>query len=195
MARYTLMYSWLLIPYAFEGLRVLSSRWPSMESRKAFAGVLIFFLVWQTGIVVGADYGPPQIADKLSSISPTLPLAVELRDLVRWLDGHRSMEDAIIFDHFNYEEVDLVRYTHIPASQYFQVPEVMDRPVVQTELKDFLVMRHPDLVVYSPGGLLRDIWPIENPSRSFDPSNVVLSRQWQEGNWQVYRISYKNDPL
>ncbi len=194
MARYTLMYSWLLIPYAFEGLRVLSSRWPSMENRKAFAGVLIFFLVWQTGIVLGADYGPPQIADKLSSVSPTLPLAVELRDLVRWLDKHRAMGDAVIFDHFNYEEVDLIRYTRIPASQYFQVPEVMDRPVVETKLKDFLIMRHPGLVVYSPGGLLRDIWPIDNPSRSFDPSNVVLSRQWQEGNWQVYRISYKDDP-
>lgn len=195
MARYTLMYSWLLIPYAFEGLRVLWSRWPSMETRKAFAGVLVFFLVWQTGIVLGADYGPPRIADKLSSVSPTLPLAIELRDLVRWLNGHRAMQDAVIFDHFNYEEVDVTRYAHIPSSQYFHVPEVMDPAVVQTELKEFLITRHPLFLVYSPGGLLREIWSIDNPSPSFHPSNVVLSREWQEGNWQVYRISYKNDPL
>jgi hypothetical protein len=90
----------------------------------------------------------------------------------------------------------VTRYAHIPSSQYFQVPDVVDRAVVQTELKDFLVTRHPRFLVYSPGGLLRDIWSIDNPSRSFDtPNVVVLSRQWQEGNWQVYRISYKNEPL
>jgi 4-amino-4-deoxy-L-arabinose transferase-like glycosyltransferase len=194
MARYTLMYSWLLIPYAFEGLAVFASKWPWLENWRTFAGVLIFFFVWQAGLVAGAYYGPPKIADKLSSVSPTLPLGVELRDLVRWLDKHRSPGDAVIFDHFNYEATDVIRYARVPSSDYFLTPEVLDPPLVHRELRDFIVSRHPRFLVYSPAGLLRGIWSVDNPSQIIDNSNLVLSRQWQEGNWQVYRISYEDHP-
>ena len=189
MARYTLMYSWLLIPFAFDALQLFPSRWPWLAGRKAFAGVLIFFLVWQGGITAGAYYGPPKIADKLSSVSPTLPLEVESRKLVLWLDAHRSPQDAVIFDDFNYGASDLIRYAHIPASEYFQVPYLADPTRVRTELNNFLVTRHPHFLVYSPSGLLRNIWSAEN--HPLDDPNVVLSRQWQQGNWEIYSLSYE----
>jgi 4-amino-4-deoxy-L-arabinose transferase-like glycosyltransferase len=194
MARYTLMYSWLLIPYAFYELRALSSRWPWVSSRATFAGLLMFFLLWQAGIVAGAYYGPAKLADKLSSVSPTLPLSVELRHLVRWLVAHRAPDEAVIFDDFNYEASDVIRFARIPSSEYFQVPYQVDPATVQEELRDFVVNRRPRFLVYSPSGLLRGIWSIDRPGRILDDSSIALSREWQEGNWQVYRISYEGDP-
>ena len=190
MARYTLMYSWLLIPYGFYALRFFSGRWHRLESRKSFWGTIIFFLVWQAGIIAGAAYGPSKIADKLSSVSPMLPLEVELRDLVHWLDRNRSPQDAVILDHFNYGATDVIRYAGIPAAEYYRVPEVMDVTAVQTELGEFLATRHPRFLVYSPEGLLRDIWLVPDSRPILDNSSAVLSLEWQEGNWRVYRINY-----
>jgi 4-amino-4-deoxy-L-arabinose transferase-like glycosyltransferase len=194
MARYTLMYSWLLIPYAFYGLQGLSRRWPWFQTRRTFAGVLSFFLLWQAGIVAGAYYAPPRIADKLSSVSVTLPLDVELRDLIHWLDVHRSPQDALIFDDFNYDAANIIRYTRIPRSDYFEVPYQEDPVIVRTQLCDFIVTRRPRFLVYSPNGLLRHIWPIENPSSILKNSSIALRRQWREGDWEVYVATYQDRP-
>jgi hypothetical protein len=191
MARYTLMYSWLLIPFAFEGLRALSSRWPWLENRETIAGVVIFFLVWQAGIVVGANYGPPRIADRLASVSPTLPLSVELRNLVRWLDTNRAPQDALIFDDFNYEAIDVIRYAHIPSSKYFRVPYSVDPTLVEKQVREFIASQHPRFLVYSPRGLLRSIWPGDTAEEpNLEKLDLQLYRRWQQGDWEVYEIRY-----
>jgi 4-amino-4-deoxy-L-arabinose transferase-like glycosyltransferase len=191
MARYTLMYGWLLISYGFEGLRGLSSRWQWSESRKSFAGVLLFVLLWQAGIIAGAHYGPPSIADKLSSVSPTLPLDVELRNLVRWLRTRRTPKDAVIFDDFNYEAINIIRYVGIPSSRSFRVPYLVDAALVERQLADFVARERPRLLVYSPRGQLRSIWSLDDREEiNFDKLNMRLRCRWQERDWRVYEIEY-----
>jgi hypothetical protein len=46
---------------------------------------------------------------------------------------------------------------------YFQAPYQVEPAQVQTALRDFVVTRHPRFVVYSPSGLLRGIWSVDNP--------------------------------
>jgi hypothetical protein len=191
MARYTLVYSWLLIPFAFEALQSLSLRWPWSGNRKTFASVILFFLIWQAGIIVGAQYGPPAIADKLASVSPTLPLSVELRSLVLWLRTNRTPQDALIFDDFNYEAMDVIRYAHIPSSKYFQVPYLVDPTVVEKQVVDFVESQHPRFLVYSPSGLLRRIWPLDGQTEiDLAKPRVRLKERWQQHDWEVYEIEY-----
>ena len=191
MARYTLMYGWLLIPYSFEGLRGLSWRWLWAESRKSFASIVLLVLLWQGGIIVGAHYGPPTIANELSSVSPTLPLDIELRNLVRWLRAHRTPNDAAIFDDFNYEAINIIRYSGVPSSQSFRVPYLMDSALLEKQLRDFVARERPRLLVYSPRGQLRSIWSLDDREEiNFYKLNVRLRRRWQDRDWRVYEIEY-----
>src|SRR5215467_8696021 len=41
LARYTLLYSWLLIPFAFDALRWLSTHWRGADNRAAFSAVIV----------------------------------------------------------------------------------------------------------------------------------------------------------
>ena len=191
MARYTLIYSWLLIPFALEGLQGFSLRWPWLGSWKTCAGVVLLFLIWQAGIIFGASYGPPGIADKLASVSPTLPLSVELRSLILWLRTYRAPQDAVILDDFNYEATDVIRYAHIPPSQYLQVPYLANSDAVQRQFKDFIANRHPRFLVYSPKGQLRSVWSIDNNAEiQLDQVDAHLNRLWQQGNWEIFEIYY-----
>lgn len=191
MARYTLIYSWLLIPFALEGLQGFSLRWPWLGSWKTCAGVVLLFLIWQAGIILGASYGPPGIADKLASVSPTLPLSVELRSLILWLRTYRAPQDAVILDDFNYEATDVIRYAHIPPSQYLQVPYLVNSDAMQRQFKDFIANRHPRFLVYSPKGQLRSVWSIDNNAEiQLDQVDAHLNRLWQQGNWEIFEIYY-----
>jgi 4-amino-4-deoxy-L-arabinose transferase-like glycosyltransferase len=194
MARYTLVYSWLLIPFAFEALQSSSLRWPWLGSRKAFAGITLFFLVWQAGTIVGAQYGPPTIADKLSSVSPTLPLSVELRSLVLWLRTNRTPEDAVIIDDFNYEASDVIRYARIPQTQYYRVPYLVSSSLVQKQVQEFLANKHPRFLVFSPQGQLGSVWALDKSSDiQFDHSDARLDRRWQQGSWEIFEIRYEEN--
>ena len=191
MARFTLMYSWLLIPYAFVGLSALSQRSLRVGSRAAFASVLLFFLLWQVGTTLGAYYGPAGIAARLSSVAPTLPLDPELRDLTRWLQTHRTPNDVVIVDQYNYEAVDITRYSDIPFSQALPVPASLDPFPVEKQVVEFVDRRRPRLLVYCPWGMLGKVWSLGDQEQAELPQlNIRLYRRWRGERYRVYEIEF-----
>ncbi len=193
MARYTLLWSWLLIPYAFEGLRRLPGGPPRAGSRRAFAALLLSVLVWQAGIVAGAHYGPGAVADKLSSLSPTLPLRRDLRALTAWLRTQTGPGEAVVVDNFNHEASEVVRIAGIPFSQAFRVPYPADPEVLGRRLAEFVAERRPRLLVYSPRGHLRHVWPIDDRQDEVVLAGLGLRlrRRWEGGAYRVYEIEYR----
>jgi 4-amino-4-deoxy-L-arabinose transferase-like glycosyltransferase len=191
MARFTLMYSWLLIPYAFEGLCALSRHWVGAESRAVFGSVLLFFLLWQGGITVGAYYGPAGIAAELSSVAPTLPLDPELRSLTRWLQTQRTSGDVIVVDQYLYEAETIIRYSDIPSSQALAVPVSLDPSPVEKKVIEFLDRRHPRLLVYCPWGMLGRVWSLGDQEQAELPQlNVRLHRRWRGDRYRVYEVEF-----
>lgn len=190
MARYTLMYSWLLFPFALVPLTDLAARWPRATIRKSFAVVLAASLLWQAGVVAGAEIGPPSVADKLSSVSPTLPLDMEIRRIDAWLRTHRKPGQAVIFDDFNYEAVDIIRYSSVPWSDAFQPSYLEGAEKLRSELQEFVTRQRPRYFVYSTNGLLASAWPIRGSSLETLPGHGVLHLRLKEGDWRIYEISY-----
>lgn len=193
-ARYTLMYSWLLIPYAFEGLRRLSERWQLLRSPKAYVSVIAFMVCWQLGILLGAQYAPDAIADRLAIVSPDLPLPCELRRLTAWLRANTTAADMIIVDEFHYQANDIVRYSHIPFSRVFQVPYRVDPAMWKERLSNFMESQRPRLLVYSRYGQIDAVFPISD--REFvnlAQPRAQLRRIWKDKYWRVYQISYIQD--
>jgi hypothetical protein len=192
-ARYTLMYSWLLIPFAFEGLHWLGERWPRLNSRAAYTTVVIFFVLWQAGIVAGATYGPPKIADRLSQMSPTVPPHHEMRELTNWLLKNHPSGPAIL-DDFNWESPAVIRITRWKESETFEVTaeHYKDPQLLKQELEDFVQSRHPDLLVVSPYGPIGNLWSVADRDQ-FEVENlgIQLQRKWTGEHWRIYAITYQ----
>lgn len=191
-ARYTLLYSWLLIPFAFEGLRWLGERWPRVNLRSAFAGVVFFFVLWQAGIVLGATYARPAIADRLAQMSPTLPPQHEMRELTHWILTHHS-SGPMILDDFNWESPGVVRITHLDPSDTFEIraQHYADHAVLVQELEKFVATRHPDLLVAAPYGPIGTLWSVDDREQvEVENLGVRLQQKWKSENWRAYEIIY-----
>jgi hypothetical protein len=195
-ARYTLVYSWLLIPFAFEGLSWLVRRWTWADSRRAYAGLMGFFLLWQGVIIAGGLYGPPTMADRLGPMSPLLLPHDEIRHLTRWLKEHANDSNALIFDEFNYESGMIIQFAGINPSQAFQVrgPEYSDRSrraSLAARVRDFIRERRPRFAVCSPYGPIGELWSVDDHDEVSLPAlEMSLRLQWQGAHWRVYRIDY-----
>jgi hypothetical protein len=192
-ARYTLVYNWLLIPFAFEGLRGLSWRWPWADKQKAYAVTIVFFLLWQAGIIIGGRYGPAVVADRLGPMSPALMPRVEIRQLTRWLRDHAGDSGALIFDEFNSESPAIVHSAALNPSRVFRVvgPAHWDRALLREELENFVRSRHPGLAVCSPYGPIGTMWSLDDLHDLELPAlGISLSVQWQSPHWRVYSIDY-----
>lgn len=193
-ARYTLLYSWLLIPFAFEGLRWMSKRQPWAASRAVFAGVIVFFVLWQAGIIVGASYAPPSMADRLGVMSPTLPLHHEMRGLTNWLKSNSSSYHAVVLDDFNWESSAISRFGKLdPAKTLGITAQDYDDPSrVRTELAQFVSQRHPDLLICSPYGLIGKAWSVDDQKTvAVEDLGILLDLKWQGERWRIYTISYR----
>ena len=194
MARFTLMYSWLLIPYAFEALRVLLERWRVLEPHAVVCSAVVLFLLWQAGSIIGAYYGPPEFASRLSSVAPTLPLDPELRDLTHWLKTHRKSGDQVVVDQYNYEAVDIIRYSNTPFSEALPVTEALDLSTARNQFIDFLDRRRPRLLIYCPKGMLGNLWPLGDQNESAVPELAIrLRRLWRGERYRVYEIEFSPD--
>jgi hypothetical protein len=194
-ARYTLMYSWLLVPFAFEGLRWASILWRWADSRKAYAGLVACFLVWQAGIIVAAQYGQDSLADRLGSMSPMLPFHVEIRHVIHWLREHKSDSDAFIFDEFSYESPTIVRYSTIDPSQVFQVrgAAYSQQDLLNQEVMDFIRLRHPRFLICSPYGPIGGLWSIDDHESLSPIPGITLHLQLKTTHWRIYTINYSRE--
>lgn len=192
-ARYTLLYSWLLLPFALEGLSYLISRWRWADRSRAFAIVLILFLGWQAGIAVAASYAPQPIGDHLGALSPTIPLHAEIRGLTRWLKTNREQRGAAILDDYNWESEDVFRFANLTASRTFSITQQdYDNPrKFNLRLAEFVRGQHPGLLICSPQGPIGKTWCVDprKPVRIAD-SNLRLAPLWLGTHWQIYAISY-----
>jgi len=189
MARYTLIYSWLLFPFAFEALRLLSRRWREQSVRKAFLSVAVLTLAWEAGIVLGAHRLPATVADKLAVVSPTLPLPSEIRGLTGWLKAHTASTDSIIVDEFNYESGDIARFSAIPQSRAFCVPRRGSGGEIDRLISDFVNTRHPRLLVYCERGVLGTLWKLSDADEAEVPAlGLRLRKLWEGQSYRVYVI-------
>jgi hypothetical protein len=194
-ARYTLIYSWLLIPFAFEGLLWLA-RWRSgLGSRAAFSTVVIFFLLWQMGIVLGAAYAPPLVGDRLGGMSPAVPLQHEMRNLTDWLLQNHQASTPVVLDDFNWDSPSISRFAHLDRNATFHVTaqDYADRALLKAELERFVRNQHPTLLVCSPYGPIGGLWSVDD-HQQLEIGNLGLRLQllWQGEHWRVYAVSYRD---
>jgi hypothetical protein len=193
-ARYTLLYSWLLLPFAFLGALRLVQRWNWMRLRTAFAGTLIFFLAWQLAIIAGAAYARPNIADRLSVMSPTLPLHHEMRGLTVWLVKNHSPSSPMILDDFNWESSAISRFAHLEPNVTFHVTAThySNPGILKEELKQFIVNYHPQLLVVSPYGPIGTMWSVDSKRElTVEDLNLQLQLKWSGEHWRVYAIDFR----
>jgi hypothetical protein len=192
-ARYTLLYSWLLIPFAFEGLHWLEERWPRLNPKTNLIAVVVLFVLWQAGILAAATYGPPNIADRLAQMSPTVPLHHEMRELTNWLLKNPGSGPAIL-DDFNWESPAVVRITNWKSSETFQVTaeHYKDPQLLKQQLDDFVRSRHPDLLVVSPYGPIGNLWSVSDRDQfEVEYLGIQLQRKWKGEHWRIYAITYR----
>ena len=190
-ARYTLPYSWLLFPFALEALRWLVAHWRRLNFPQAVGGMVIFFLLWQVGIVLGAEYARPAIADRLAVMSPMIPLGHEMRDLVEWLQNNRR-SSTIILDDFNRQSATIMRFAHLDPSKTFPIgrESVSDPARLQRDLDEFARARHPVLCVCSPYGPIGTTWSIRDAQDINVRSPAIHLRVlWRGKFWRVYSIA------
>ena len=191
-ARFTLMYSWLLLPFAFEALEWLVARYSFRDWRASYAAVAAFFLLWEGGIIVGTAYAPAAVADRLGVMSPTLPLRRELRNLTTWLKQHVPSSSAVIVDSLDYDAGDITRFAGFRTAQVFQVRNnLVNRTVLKRQISEFLELRHPDFLVCAPQGPLCAMWGVDNHQiLDVKSAGIQLLRQWKGRRWRVYAIGY-----
>jgi hypothetical protein len=195
-ARYTLTYSWLLLPFAFDSLRWLAARWRQAARPVIWAGITGFFLLWQIGIIVGADRAPSSVADHLRVISPLVPLAREMRDLTNWLSANTSPHEAVVLDDFDWDSPTVLRFAHLDPSQTFQItPEhYTNSNLLKLQLDDFVRHRHPQLLVCSPYGPVGSLWGVNDRETLTDQAlGFQLALKWRGEHWRVYEITYLNE--
>jgi len=192
-ARYTLLYAWLLIPFAFQGLLWLGERWTWMKSRLAFAVVVGLFILWQAGIIAGAAFAPTRVADRLGAMSPTVPLHREERALTDWLLANHPPSAAVILDDFNWESVAIARFARLDLARTFRITPAYysDGALMRQQLERFVNDQHPALLVCSPYGPIGGIWPAED-GEQLNVQNTVLhlQLQWRGERWRVYAVTY-----
>lgn len=192
-ARYTLTYSWLLIPFGFESLRWLEERWRWAARPAAWAGITVFFLLWQIGIIAGADSAPSSVADHLRVISPAVPLAREMRDLTKWLGENASPGKAVVLDDFNWDSPTVMRFSHLDPSRTFQItPEdYADADLLRQQLDSFVLRQHPQLLVCSPYGPIGSLWNVDDRETLTEQTlGIQLALRWRGEHWRVYEVSY-----
>ncbi len=191
-ARYTLIYSWLLFPFAFEALRWAARRWPTWGGRKAWAGVLASFLLWNGAIAAAAHYGPPPVANRLALMAPTLEPPVELRGLMRWLGNNVTDSDGIVLDLFRLPSGRIVEYTaglYYPKTFWTPDTAGLSPETLRDELNAFLRSNHPRFAVCSPFGPLGKLWSVNHRDRVNLPDfGISLRLEWEDPNLRVYRI-------
>jgi len=192
-ARYTLLYSWLFLPFVLEGLKYWLSRWRWADTSRAFALVLVLFLAWQAGIAVAASYVPQPIGDHLGALSPTIPLHAEIRGLTKWLKTSGAQHGAVILDDYNWESEEVFRFANLTASRTFSITQQdYDNPrKLNLRLAEFVRGQHPGLLICSPEGPIGRTWCLDprKPVRVAD-SNLLLAPLWLGPHWQIYAISY-----
>lgn len=193
-ARYTLMYDWLLIPFAFEAFRRLAKRRPGWwPDRTLYAAALVLFVLWETTSAVAGHYAPAPVADHLGPMSPLLEPHVETRGLTHWLRHNVAGSDTIVVDEFGFQSSTILQISRIDPSRAFQVhgPAYSDPVVLRSELSDFISARHPRFAVCSPYGPIGLLWSLDDRERVEVPDfGITLSLQWRGPHWRVYRISY-----
>ena len=193
MARYTLMYSWLFIIFCFYGIEAIGSSVNFFRSRAVVLLTVITFVIWQAGLVVGAEYAPCRIADKLGGVSATVPLRCEVRQTISWLKANLPAADAVVVDDVQYESTDIVRFSKIGEHKYFRTPFVAEDPgSLLTELAAFVNVNHPRILVYAPRGQLGRIWqlPAGAQPQSIPGLGLQVCQLWQNDEYRVYRITY-----
>lgn len=194
-ARYTLTYSWLLIPFAFDSLRWMAGRWRWAARPAAWAGCVAFLLLWQIAIILGASRAPSSIADHLRVISPAVPLPRELQNLIDWLRNNVSPHEAVVLDDFNWESQTVVRFSPLDPSRTFQItPEdYADADLLRQQLDDFIQRYHPQLLVCSPYGPAGSLWGVDDRETLTDQAlGFQLALKWRGEHWRVYEITYLN---
>lgn len=192
-ARYTLLYSWLLIPFAFEAVRWIYQRRPAASSRVAFSAVIGFFVLWQAGIMLGAVYAPPSMADRLGVLSPTQPLHHEMRGLTGWLTANSSSHDTLILDDFNWGSSTVSRFAKLDPTRTFEIsPEDYVNPApLKARLARFVNERHPNILICSPYGPIGKAWSINSQKTMVvEDLGIQLDLRWQGEYWRIYNISY-----
>lgn len=192
-ARYTLLYSWLLFPFAFEALEWFAERLPRIKFRTAIAATMIFFLLWEAGIMVGATHARPAIADRLSVLSPSVPLHREMRDLTSWLLANRPPSSAVILDEFNWDSPNIARFAHLDSASTFHITQAYynDRAQMRQDMDQFVRAQHPALFIGSPYGPIGTLWSIGDRTQLDVPSpRLHLELKWQGPYWRVYAVTY-----
>ncbi len=191
-ARYTLLYSWLLFPFAFEGLRWMAESWRALNLRAAIAGVVAFFLLWEAAIIAGAAYARPAIADRLSVLSPAVPLHSEMRGLTNWLRRNHPAGDPLVLDEFNWDSPNIMRFADLkPDSTFHFTQAYYDDPAqMRRDLEQFVLTRHPALFVGSPYGPIGTLWGVGERQQVDLPSlHLHLELKWQGPYWRIYSIT------
>jgi Dolichyl-phosphate-mannose-protein mannosyltransferase len=193
-ARYTLLYSWLIIPLAVEGLVCSTARLRHPLAGIAFAELLTFFILWQAGIATAAIYAPQPIADHLGAFSPMIPLHAELRDLTDWSKTNGSRHGPVILDDYNWESVDILRFGRLRATETFTISQqdYDDSVGLHDRLQRFIEEQHPGLLICSPEGPIGRDWCAGNHDHIEVPGlELQFLPLWQGRHWRIYRISYQ----
>lgn len=197
-ARYTLMYDWLLIPFAFEALRRSAVRWPKWRpDRKLYAAALVLFVLCEAASALAGHYGPASVADRLGPMSPALEPHVETRGLTRWLRQNVGASDSIVMDEFGFQSGAILHLSGIDPAQAFQVDAVAfsNAQVLDRDVTAFLHSRRPEFAVCSPYGPIGALWSLDDRDRADLPSlGISLSAEWRGPHWRVYRIHYSQSP-
>ena len=193
-ARYTLMYDWLLIPFAFEGLRRFAEHGPGgWPARKGYAATLALFVAVETASAVAGHYGPASVADRLGPMSPGLEPHLDTRGLVHWLRVNVQEPDTVVMDEFGFQSGTILHLSGIEHSRAFEIDEVAysNRDVLDKEVTAFIQSRHPGYAVCSPDGPLGHLWSLDDRDQVDLPSlGISLNMEWRGPHWRVYRIHY-----
>ncbi|GEM_PF-4092529 len=194
-ARYTILYSWLLIPFVFVGLEGLGKRWNLAAKRQVIPAILGFFIIWQASIAMAGEYCPPAIADHLGGLSPLQPLHVELRSLTAWLKNHVTPPDTVAFDEFNFESDSIIRFSNLGFARAFQVrgkQEMQDQAVLREKLQEFWKRERPRFLVCSPYGPIGRLLAIDDKQTVKVPwLGVTMTLGWMGPHWRVYEVRYE----
>jgi hypothetical protein len=189
MARFTLMYSWIFVPFAFCALQDVWARhraWPSLDS--AVAVLVGTGLAWQMAVTAGAYLAPTAIAAKLTSVAVTLPGDPDLLEPARWLKDHADGK-AVMVDEFNFGARGIQREAGLSFSNTF-VPGAFDPPeTVAAQAIQFIHERRPAFLLYHPRGALGLAWKLgDGDSASLGGEAIHLKKAWSGREYRIYRI-------
>jgi 4-amino-4-deoxy-L-arabinose transferase-like glycosyltransferase len=194
MARYTLLYSWLLIPPALKALDSCAGPRTWLTKAKTFQIAVLSMVVWQVATTLGAYTAPERIADKLAVVVPGLPPRTEIRELSNWLKAQNPEGKTVIVDQFNYEAVEITRSLSLSESQALVVPANLSQAKVDQALADFVTRAHPRLLIYSPRGLLGNMLKLrDDESAEWPRYQMRLRMLWRGNDYRVYDIEYSGE--